>query len=106
MRFELTVALRFLREGRFQSLLIIFGVAAGVAVVTYISALVEGLQGNTIAKTLGNQAHVVLKPREEVARPSLAPQDASRHARPATCRWRHVCKSPSSRDRHDPAEPG
>ncbi len=71
MRFELTVALRFLREGRFQSLLIIFGVAAGVAVVTYISALVEGLQGNTIAKTLGNQAHIVVKPREELARPSL-----------------------------------
>jgi len=76
MRFEFTVALRFLREGRFQSLLIVFGVAAGVAVVTYISALVEGLQGNTIAKTLGNQAHVVVKPREEVARPSLSVADA------------------------------
>lgn len=76
MRFELTVALRFLREGRFQSLLIIVGVAAGVAVVTYISALVEGLQGNTIAKTLGNQAHVVVKPREEVARPTREVTDA------------------------------
>ena len=31
--FEWTVALRFLREGRMQSLLIVAGVAAGVAVV-------------------------------------------------------------------------
>ena len=63
--FELTLALRFLREGRFQSLLIVFGVAAGVAVVVYVSALITGLQANTLAKTLGAQAHVVLSPPEE-----------------------------------------
>jgi lipoprotein-releasing system permease protein len=40
--FERRVALRFLREGRMQSLLIIVGVAAGVAVVAYISALITG----------------------------------------------------------------
>ena len=45
--FERRVALRFLREGRMQTLLIIAGVAAGVAVVTYISALIAGLQANT-----------------------------------------------------------
>jgi lipoprotein-releasing system permease protein len=73
MRFALIVALRFLREGRFQSLLIIVGVAAGVAVVTYISALITGLQGNTITRTLGTQAHVVLKPPDERATPVLAP---------------------------------
>jgi lipoprotein-releasing system permease protein len=38
------VALRFLREGRMQTLLIIVGVAAGVAVIAYISALISGLQ--------------------------------------------------------------
>ena len=43
MRFAITIAVRFLREGRFQSLLIVVGVAAGVAVVTYISALIDGL---------------------------------------------------------------
>jgi lipoprotein-releasing system permease protein len=42
--FERRVAVRFLREGRMQSLLIIVGVAAGVAVVAYISALITGLQ--------------------------------------------------------------
>ena len=54
--FERRVALRFLREGRMQSLLIIVGVAAGVAVVAYISALISGLQTNTLDKTLGAQA--------------------------------------------------
>ena len=59
--FEWRVALRFLVQGRLQTFLIVIGVAAGVAVIGYISALVEGLQGNTLAKTLGAQAHVVLR---------------------------------------------
>jgi lipoprotein-releasing system permease protein len=69
--FELTVALRFLREGRFQSVLILVGVAFGVAVVAYISALVTGLQQNTLTKTLGAQAHVVLSPPDERVTPVL-----------------------------------
>ncbi len=68
MGFELTTAIRFLREGRFQSLLIIGGVMAGVAVVVYISALILGLQANTIKRTLGAQAHIVIKPEEEIVR--------------------------------------
>src|SRR3989344_2691058 len=56
--FELRVALRFLREGRMQTVLIIVGVAAGVAVIAYISALISGLQSNTLAQTLGAQAHI------------------------------------------------
>lgn len=68
--FEWQVAVRFLREGRFQSVLIIAGVAAGVAVVAYISALVTGLQANTLNRTLGAQAHVVLSPPDEVVTPA------------------------------------
>jgi lipoprotein-releasing system permease protein len=64
--FERRVALRFLREGRMQSLLIIVGVAAGVAVVAYISALIAGLQANTLEKTLGAQPHVTLSPLDDV----------------------------------------
>ncbi len=58
--FERQVATRFLREGRMQTVLIIVGVAAGVAVVAYISALITGLQSNTLEKTLGAQAHVTV----------------------------------------------
>jgi lipoprotein-releasing system permease protein len=68
--FERRVALRFLLEGRFQTLLIIVGVAAGVAVVAYITELVGGLQRNTIVKTLGAQPHVALQPPDEVVVPA------------------------------------
>jgi lipoprotein-releasing system permease protein len=71
--FEFTVALRFLREGRFQSLLIVVGVAAGVAVVAYISALIGGLQRNTLEKTLGAQSHVALSPPDERVLPARLP---------------------------------
>ena len=68
--FERQVAWRFLLEGRFQTLLIVVGVAAGVAVVAYISALVGGLQRNTLEKTLGAQAHVVITPLDEKVLPA------------------------------------
>ena len=55
------LGVRFMREGRMQTVLIIVGVAAGVAVIAYISALISGLQANTLAKTLGAQAHVTLR---------------------------------------------
>ena len=72
--FERTVAARFLREGRMQTLLIIVGVAAGVAVVAYISALITGLQKNTLDKTLGAQAHVTLSERDDSVTPARAPE--------------------------------
>lgn len=67
--FEWAVALRFLREGRMQSLLIVAGVAAGVAVITYIAALISGLQANTVNKTLGTQAHISVRAPEDVVTP-------------------------------------
>ena len=70
--FERRVALRFLREGRMQTLLIIVGVAAGVAVVAYISALISGLQGNTLTKTLGAQAHITVRTPDDVVLPARA----------------------------------
>ena len=68
--FELRVALRFLREGRMQTVLIIVGVAAGVAVIAYISALINGLQANTLAKTLGAQAHITVKAPDDLVLPA------------------------------------
>ena len=71
--FERQVAIRFLREGRMQTVLIIVGVAAGVAVVAYISALITGLQRNTLEKTLGAQAHVTLSAPDDVVLAAGAP---------------------------------
>lgn len=53
-----------------QTLLIIIGVAAGVAVIAYISALISGLQGNTLAKTLGAQAHISVRAPDDVVTPA------------------------------------
>lgn len=75
--FERQVAIRFLREGRIQSLLIIVGVAAGVAVFAYISALVEGLQSNTLEKTLGTQAHITLSAPDDVVISARIPEDGA-----------------------------
>lgn len=69
--FAWLVALRFLREGRTQTLLILAGVSAGVAVIIFLSALITGLQASIIGRTLGTQAHVVVRPPEDVARPVL-----------------------------------
>jgi lipoprotein-releasing system permease protein len=81
--FEIQVALRFLLEGRMQSLLIIVGVSAGVAVVAYISALVGGLQRNTLEKTLGAQPHVVIAPPDELVQPAWPPAPPAAASGPA-----------------------
>ena len=57
--------MRFLRHGRAQTLLILFGIAVGVSVIVFVTALIAGLQANIIDRTLGTQAHVrVEAPRE------------------------------------------
>lgn len=71
MPFEWIAALRFLREGRMQSVLIVVGVGVGVAVIVFMSALLSGLQANLIKRTLSSQAHISLLPPEEIARPQV-----------------------------------
>ena len=62
--FELTVALRFLREGRMQTALIIGGAAVGVAVIYFITAVLVGVQADLIKRVTGAQPHVVLNRRK------------------------------------------
>lgn len=63
---EWTIAISFLREGRAQSIMITVGVAVGVAVIIFISALIQGLQSNIVERTLGTQAHIRLLSPDEV----------------------------------------
>jgi lipoprotein-releasing system permease protein len=56
----------FLREGRAQSVMIMIGVAVGVAVIVFVTALIQGLQANIIERTLGTQAHIRLLSSDEV----------------------------------------
>lgn len=73
MPFEIFVALRYLREARFQTGLILAAVAVGVGVVVFLSALINGLQDNLIATTLGSQPHVIVSHTEAPPRVSPAP---------------------------------
>src|SRR5689334_5202115 len=85
--FELTVALRFLREGRMQTALIIGGAAVGVAVIYFITAVLSGVQSDLIKRVTGAQPHITLKAPEETVAPLIAaradlPRVASVQARP------------------------
>lgn len=57
---DVFLAVRFLREGRTQTALIIVGASVGVGVIVFLSALISGLQTTLIRQTLGTQAHVVV----------------------------------------------
>jgi lipoprotein-releasing system permease protein len=68
VRFEWFVALRYLRQDRSQSALILAAVAVGVATIVFLSALIGGLQQSLLQKTLGSQPHVTLRIPDEVPR--------------------------------------
>ena len=69
MPFAWIAAFRFLREGWMQSLFILAGVAMGVAVIVFMSALMASSQANFLRRVLSAQAHIVMLPQDEVARP-------------------------------------
>ncbi|NDH53398.1 MAG: ABC transporter permease [Betaproteobacteria bacterium] len=76
--FEWIVAIRFLREGRLQTLFIITGVAIGVGVIVFMSALLAGMQSNFIRRVLSAQSHIQLLPPKELTRTLRGgPNDAS-----------------------------
>jgi len=67
--FEWIAAVRFMREGLVQTLLIVVGVGLGVAVIVFMSAALAGLQTNIIRRTLNYMAPIVVIPPQQVARP-------------------------------------
>jgi len=67
--FEAWVAFRFLREGLIQTIFILVGVSIGVAVVLFMSAMLNALQANFVKRVLTGQAHIQLLPPKEVVRP-------------------------------------
>ena len=73
--FELILALRFMREAHMQTLLIMSGVALGVSVIVFISALINGLQDNLFNRTLDFQAQIVVLPPKEVSRSLRLPSE-------------------------------
>src|SRR5664280_2632859 len=67
--FEWITAVRFLREGRLQTLFIIGGIAIGVGVIVFMSAMLAGLQANFIKRVLTSQPQIQLLAPDQSARP-------------------------------------
>ena len=78
--FEWIAAVRFLREGRMQTLFIVCGVAIGVAVIVFMSAMLQGLQANFINRVLTSQPHIQLIPPNQLARPQWGAQGVVENA--------------------------
>ncbi len=68
MPIEWFIALRLLRESRAQTALILGGVSVGVAVIVFLSSLIDGLQLSIIERTLGSQPHITVFRPDETAR--------------------------------------
>lgn len=67
--FEWIAAVRFLREGRLQTIFILGGIAIGVGVIVFMSAMLTGLQANFLKRVLTSQPHIQLLAPEQIARP-------------------------------------
>ena len=84
------VCLRYLREGRMQTVLILAGVTGGVAVIIFLTTLISQLQASIIDRTLGSQAHIVLKPPQAVNAQSFKPGETAALVQPRAQRLRSI----------------
>ena len=71
-RYEWMIALRFLIKGKGQTMLIVLGIAAGVAVQFFLAALIGGLQISLIDNTVGSAPHITILPADRLAKPLVA----------------------------------
>jgi lipoprotein-releasing system permease protein len=60
MRLSASIALRFLKSNKTQTVVIILGIGVGVAVQIFIGSLILGLQTSLIDKTIGNSSHITV----------------------------------------------
>jgi lipoprotein-releasing system permease protein len=95
--FEWFVALRYMRDAKGQTALILAAVSVGVSVIVFLSALINGLQVSLIDKTLGSQPHVTLAVPREAPRPLVtetAARAVARDVQPASQRLRSIDQWP------------
>lgn len=69
LTFAWITALRFLAEGRMQTGFILGGIAIGVGVIVFMSAMLTSVQTNFTNRVLTSQPQIQLRPPDEVARP-------------------------------------
>jgi lipoprotein-releasing system permease protein len=60
MRLSFDIALRFLKSGKGQTILIALGISVGVAVQIFIGSLIQGLQISLVDTTIGSSSHITV----------------------------------------------
>ncbi len=68
-------ALRFLIEGRSQTLFIAVGIAIGISVLVFLNILITGLQQDLVNTTVGDSPHIVVTSREDPLQSLFNPED-------------------------------
>src|SRR5690625_3144386 len=53
MKLAFSIAIRFLKSSKGQTLLIVIGITIGVAVQIFIGSLIDGLQASLVDRTIG-----------------------------------------------------
>ena len=61
MKLAYQIAIRFLKSGKLQTLMIILGIAVGVSVQVFIGSLITGLQKSLVDKTIGSSSQITIK---------------------------------------------
>lgn len=70
--YETHIAFRFLLKGRGQTVLLVVGIAVGVAVQFFLSSLIGGLQLSLIESTVGSAPHLFVLPPDSIPESALA----------------------------------
>lgn len=68
-RFEWTIALRFLKHDRNQTLFILMAITLGVTVLIFLESLIVSLQLSLIDDTIGASPHIVAEGKGRIAEP-------------------------------------
>ena len=69
------LAVRFLKSGRLQTMLIVIGISIAIAVQIFIGLLMGSLQKNFVDRTLGSSADITI---ESAASPPSPPSSTGR----------------------------
>src|SRR5574344_1609261 len=64
MKLAFAIALRFLKSGKLQTIIIILGIAVGISVQVFIGSLISGLQKSLIEKTIGNSSQITISEKD------------------------------------------
>lgn len=65
MLYEWKMAIRFLTDGKAQTLFILLGISVGVAVQVFLSSLIGGLQVDLVNSTIGTSPQITINPAKQ-----------------------------------------